>query len=86
MATHLIVHGHGAGDPGAVGNGTNERHFTRKTLQPYIKKWADKSKHTFVFYDTTGNFFTIQQATKIYIKKPLVLFIYPKIKSMEESS
>lgn len=55
MATHLIAYGHGAGDPGAVGNGTNERDFNRKVLHPHIKKWADKSKHTFAFYDITGN-------------------------------
>ncbi len=55
MATHLIVYGHGAGDPGAVGNGTNERDFNRKTLHPYLKKWADKSKDSFVFFDTTGS-------------------------------
>lgn len=55
MATHLIAHGHGAGDPGAIGNGTNERDFNRKVLHPHLKKWADKSKHTFVFYDITGN-------------------------------
>lgn len=55
MAKHLIIYGHGAGDPGAVGNGENERDFNRKKLHPYIKKWADKSKDTFVFFDTTGN-------------------------------
>lgn len=55
MATHLIVYGHGAGDPGAIGNGTNERDFNRKTLHPYLKKWADKSKDSFVFFDTSGS-------------------------------
>lgn len=55
MANHLIIYGHGAGDPGAVGNGTNERDFNRKKLHPYMKKWADKSKDSFVFFDTTGN-------------------------------
>lgn len=55
MATHLIVYGHGAGDPGGIGNGTNERDFNRKILHPHIKKWTDKSKHTFTFYDITGN-------------------------------
>ena len=55
MAKHLIVYGHGAGDPGAVGNGTNERDFNRKILHPYLKKWADKSKDSFVFFDTTGS-------------------------------
>lgn len=55
MATHLIVYGHGAGDPGGVGNGTNERDFNRKVLHPYLKKWADKSKDSFVFFDTSGN-------------------------------
>lgn len=55
MAKHLIVYGHGGVDPGAIGNGTNERDFNRKILHPYIKKWADKSKHTFVFYDVSGS-------------------------------
>lgn len=55
MANHLIIYGHGAGDPGAVGNGTNERDFNRKKLHPFMKKWADKSKDSFVFFDTTGN-------------------------------
>lgn len=55
MANHLIIYGHGAGDPGAVGNGTNERDFNRKKLHPFMKKWANKSKDSFVFFDTTGN-------------------------------
>lgn len=55
MARHLIIYGHGAGDPGAVGNGTNERDFNRKILHPYMKKWSDKSKDSFDFFDTSGN-------------------------------
>ena len=55
MAKHLIIYGHGAGDPGAVGNGENERDFNRKVLHPFMKKWADKSKDSFVFFDTSGN-------------------------------
>lgn len=55
MVRHLIIYGHGAGDPGAVGNGETERDLNRKKLHPYIVKWANKSKHTFVFYDITGN-------------------------------
>lgn len=55
MATHLIVYGHGAGDPGAVGNGENERDFNRKKLHIYLKKWADKSKDSFAFFDTSGS-------------------------------
>ncbi|MGX7197291.1 GH25 family lysozyme [Enterococcus olivae] len=31
-SVHLFVMGHGAGDPGAVGSGTNERDFTRNEL------------------------------------------------------
>lgn len=64
MTAHLIIYGHGAGDPGAVGNGTNERDFNRKTLHPYIKKWADDSKDTFVFFDTTGNKDMFQETSK----------------------
>lgn len=64
MATHLIVYGHGAGDPGAVGYGTNERDFNRNVLHPHIKKWADKSKDSFVFFDTTGNKDLFQETAK----------------------
>lgn len=64
MKTHLIVYGHGAGDPGAGGNGTNERDFNRKILHPFIKKWADKSKHSFKFYDITGNKDLFQDTAK----------------------
>lgn len=55
MATHLICYGHGGRDPGAVGQGTNERDFNRFILHPYIVKWAKKSKHRFEYYDVTGN-------------------------------
>lgn len=55
MANHLIVYGHGGIDPGAIGNGTNERDFNRKILHPYIKKWTDKSKDNFTFYDVSGS-------------------------------
>ena len=39
----MIVAGHGYNDPGAVGNGTNERDFIRKTshhklLNTYVKQ------------------------------------------------
>lgn len=56
MSTHLIVYGHGAGDPGAVGDGTNERDFNRQTFHPYLKIWADKLKNNkVVFWDITGS-------------------------------
>lgn len=52
MATHMVVWGHGAGDPGAGGNGYNERDFTRNRLAPYFEKYAKMlKKNTIVFYN-----------------------------------
>ncbi|MCC9272938.1 MAG: N-acetylmuramoyl-L-alanine amidase, partial [Enterococcus aquimarinus] len=42
---HLFVMGHGDTDPGAVGNGTNERDFTRRELLPYLQKYANQLKN-----------------------------------------
>lgn len=56
--THLFVMGHGSFDPGAVGNGTSEREFTRQELLPYLKKYSKKLKNTeILFYDTSKNMF-----------------------------
>lgn len=52
MAKHLIIFGHspnGRPDPGTSSGGLNEAIEVRK-LEPYLKKWGDKSKDTFVFY------------------------------------
>lgn len=51
---HVVAFGHGAGDPGGVGNGTNERDFNRKKLYPHLKKWSDLSKFKFRYYDVSG--------------------------------
>jgi N-acetylmuramoyl-L-alanine amidase len=40
MSKNIIICGHGAGDPGAVDNGINERDFIRKELAPRIKKYG----------------------------------------------
>jgi hypothetical protein len=58
MAKHLVVMGHGVKDPGAVGNGTNERDWTRGKLLPAIQKYAKKlKKNTIQFYDTKRDMF-----------------------------
>lgn len=50
MAKHLLTFGHlPGGDPGAVANGMTEAVEIRK-LEPYLKEWAKKSKHSFTFY------------------------------------
>lgn len=50
MAKHLITFGHLPGaDPGAIANGMTEAVEIRR-LEPYLKKWAKKSKDQFVFY------------------------------------
>ena len=60
--THLFVMGHGSYDPGAVGNGTSEREFTRIELLPYLQKHAKKLKNSEVlFYDTSRNMYTDSQ-------------------------
>lgn len=51
--TYLIVMGHGAGDPGARGNGTNEAKFLRKYYLPQLKKYAKQIKNSkVVFYNS----------------------------------
>lgn len=58
MAKHLIVCGHGQNDPGAVGNGTNERDFTRNVLKPLMEKWGSKLKNNSItFYNAGLNMF-----------------------------
>lgn len=46
----LIVSGHGASDPGAVGKGTNERDFIRKYIAPNIQKYLKQAGHTVNLY------------------------------------
>lgn len=58
VQTHLFVMGHGGYDPGAVGNNTNERDFTRNELLPHLRKYANQLKDSYViFYDTTRDLF-----------------------------
>ena len=55
---HLFVMGHGDTDPGAVGNGTNERDFTRRELLPYLQKYANQLKNNrIIFYDTSRDLY-----------------------------
>lgn len=54
----LFVMGHGAGDPGAIGSGTNEAAFTRNELLPYLRKYAAQLKTSKIhIYDTSKNMF-----------------------------
>lgn len=46
----LIAAGHGYNDPGAVGNGTNERDFIRKYIAPNIQKYLKQAGHTVDLY------------------------------------
>lgn len=63
VAKHLIVCGHGAGDPGAGGNGITERDWTRNSLKPLMEKWAKQLKHNTVeFYPVSNNMFVDTQA------------------------
>lgn len=65
MAKHLIVYGHGQQDPGAGGNGYEERNFTRYTLGPHLEKYAKQlKKNSIDFYDKSLNMYYQTQAGK----------------------
>lgn len=50
----MIVAGHGYNDPGAVGNGTNERDFIRKNITPNIAKYLRDAGHAVQLYGGSG--------------------------------
>ncbi|WP_203640585.1 N-acetylmuramoyl-L-alanine amidase [Levilactobacillus andaensis] len=53
---YLIVMGHGAGDPGARGNGTTEATFLRKNMLPQLRKYAKEVQNsTITFYNPKQN-------------------------------
>ncbi|TGD18269.1 N-acetylmuramoyl-L-alanine amidase [Levilactobacillus suantsaiihabitans] len=53
---YLIVMGHGAGDPGARGNGTTEAHFLRHYMLPQLRKYAKKVTNAKItFYNPKRN-------------------------------
>lgn len=55
---YLFVMGHGAGDPGARGNGTNEASFTRNELLPLLQKYASQLKFSKInFYDPSHDMY-----------------------------
>lgn len=58
MVKHLIVAGHGGSDPGAVGNGTNERDFTRNFFVDLLAKHINNTPgHTATIYDKKQNMY-----------------------------
>ncbi|THE11760.1 N-acetylmuramoyl-L-alanine amidase [Enterococcus hirae] len=58
MSKHLVVFGHGQGDPGAVGNGYQEATFTRNILGQKLKAWASKLKRNQIdFYNESLDMF-----------------------------
>ena len=62
MAKHLIVAGHGGRDPGAIGQGTNERDFTRNHVVDRIAKHINSTKgHSADVYNKKNNMFVDTQ-------------------------
>lgn len=56
---YLLVMGHGAGDPGARGNGNTEANLLRKKLLPHLEKYAKEVKKSkIVFYNPKHNMVT----------------------------
>lgn len=47
----VLVAGHGYNDPGAKGNGTNERDFIRKNIIDNVAKYLRQAGHTVTLYD-----------------------------------
>ncbi len=63
MSKHLVVFGHGQGDPGAIGNGYQEATFTRNILGPKLKAWAAKLKNNQIdFYNESLDMYQQSQA------------------------
>lgn len=55
---HLIVAGHGGTDPGAIGNGTNERDFTRSQVVDRMAKFINATPgHKAVIYNKQNNMY-----------------------------
>lgn len=53
MKKHLLIAGHGGSDVGAVGNGTNERDFTRQVIVPKVAAYIKGTKgHDVTVYRT----------------------------------
>ncbi|HBC89936.1 MAG TPA: hypothetical protein DCZ00_00645 [Lactococcus sp.] len=68
MANHIIIYGHGAGDPGAVGHGLTEASYYRDKLAPFIRKWAGKLKNNTltVANEAENQFVETQKGKGIY--------------------
>lgn len=55
---HLIVAGHGGSDPGAIGNGTNERDFIRNHIVDRVAKYINSVPgHKAVVYNKANNMY-----------------------------
>ncbi|WP_369118262.1 N-acetylmuramoyl-L-alanine amidase [Enterococcus thailandicus] len=64
MSKHLVVFGHGQGDPGAIGNGYQEATFTRNILGPKLKAWSAKLKKNQIdFYNESLDMFQQTKAS-----------------------
>lgn len=64
---HLIVAGHGGSDPGAIGNGTNERDFTRSQVVDRVAKFINNTPgHEAVVYNKQNNMYWNTQSGKGY--------------------
>lgn len=62
MGKHLIVAGHGGSDPGAIGNGTNERDFIRNHIVDRVAKHINSIKgQTAHVYNKKNNMFVDTQ-------------------------
>lgn len=58
MGKHLLINGHGSSDVGAVGNGTNERDFTRNQFTPIVAKYINATAgESAVVYNKSLNMF-----------------------------
>ena len=62
MAEHLVVRGHGAGDPGAGGNGITEAGWIQNPLVVAMQKYAKLlKKNKVTFYDSSKNMYVETQ-------------------------
>ncbi|XWX29889.1 endolysin [Staphylococcus phage PG-2021_15] len=57
MTKIMLVAGHGGNDPGAVGNGTNERDFIRNNIVDNVAKYLKQAGHTVAIYGKKQNMY-----------------------------
>ena len=71
----MIVAGHGYSDPGAVGNGTNERDFIRKNIVDSVANYLKDAGHTVTVYGKNKICIKIQLMVNVWVTTKIMAYI-----------